>query len=220
MRIKYKFLLSFFCVILFLHSLRLYAENSKVKLQKNEEATNVTQRISQSTISERVLGVVFGLTAIYILVSYKILEFKNDKNKEKLYNLQSKMTDYEKTISKPSYAETMKIVRSTDIFKHFLLLADKPLSQPNDDDWRQLTELVSQQLPLFVHLLLSEKGVNVKGFRLTMLALFSFKPGQMAVLTGCSNSDVSQTRRRLYLKIFNAQGSAVEFDKRIREMFL
>mgnify|MGYP007106313997 FL=1 len=73
-------------------------------------------------------------------------------------------------------------------------------------------------MPSFAHFLLSENGVSAKEFRLSVLALLSFKPGQMAVLTGLTNSDISQTRRRLLQKVFGVQGSAADYDKRIRGM--
>ena len=164
------------------------------------------------------LGVVLGLTAIYVLVSYQLLEYRNDKNKERIDDLQTKVADYETIIVKTSLADALTAVRETPVFKRFLSLADKPLLSTSDDDWQQLIDVVTQQMPSFAHFLLSENGVSAKEFRLSVLALLSFKPGQMAVLTGLTNSDISQTRRRLLQKVFGVQGSAADYDKRIRGM--
>lgn len=188
------------------------SDNNQPKVQ------TTSRRIAESSTAEKRLGVVLGLTAIYFLVSYRLLELRNDKNKERIDDLQTKVADYETIIVKTSLADALTAVRETPVFKRFLSLADKPLLSTSDDDWQQLIDVVTQQMPSFAHFLLSENGVSAKEFRLSVLALLSFKPGQMAVLTGLTNSDISQTRRRLLQKVFGVQGSAADYDKRIRGM--
>lgn len=196
----------------------LAVENACASDNNQPKVQTARQRIAESSTAEKMLGVVLGLTAIYVLVSYQLLEHRNDKNKERIDDLQTKVADYETIIVKTSLADALTAVRETPVFKRFLSLADKPLLSTSDDDWQQLIDVVTQQMPSFAHFLLSENGVSAKEFRLSVLALLSFKPGQMAVLTGLTNSDISQTRRRLLQKVFGVQGSAADYDKRIRGM--
>ena len=123
------------------------SDNNQPKVQ------TARQRIAESSTAEKMVGVVLGLTAIYVLVSYQLLEIRNDKNKERIDDLQTKVADYETIIVKTSLADTLTAVRETPVFKRFLSLADKPLLSTSDDDWQQLIDVVTQQMPSFAHFL-------------------------------------------------------------------
>lgn len=60
------------------------SDNNQPKVQ------TTSRRIAESSTAEKMLGVVLGLTAIYFLVSYQLLEHRNDKNKERIDDLQTK----------------------------------------------------------------------------------------------------------------------------------
>ena len=64
--------------------------------------------------------------------------------------------------------------------------------------------------------LMGEYTLSSKEYRICILVLLAFKPGEMVNLTGFSSSDISKTRQRLLMKLFGEQGSAGQFDKRLR----
>lgn len=214
------YILSLFIAIMAAAGMAAHASDACKAPLVREQTGTVRDRISRLSPFNKLLGVALGAAAIYVLVSYRRLENRNDRNEAQLGRLQTKVADYESALAKPSAADAMKAVRETDVYLRFLALADKPLLQPDEADWQLLAETVAQHLPSFPRLLLAENGVSTKEYRLSMLALLAFKPGQMAVLTGFTSSDISQTRRRLLQKVFGEQGSATCYDKRIRELSL
>ena len=64
--------------------------------------------------------------------------------------------------------------------------------------------------------LMGEYTLSSKEYRICILVLLAFKPGEMVNLTGFSSSDISKTRQRLLMKLFGEQGSAGQFDRRLR----
>ena len=56
--------------------------------------------------------------------------------------------------------------------------------------------------------LMGEYTLSSKEYRICILVLLAFKPGEMVNLTGFSSSDISKTRQRLLMKLFGEQGSA------------
>ena len=65
---------------------------------------------------------------------------------------------------------------------------------------------------------MGEYTLSSKEYRICILVLLAFKPGEMVNLTGFSSSDISKTRQRLLMKLFGEQGSAGQFDRRLREV--
>ena len=63
---------------------------------------------------------------------------------------------------------------------------------------------------------MGEYTLSSKEYRICILVLLAFKPGEMVNLTGFSSSDISKTLQRLLMKLFGEQGSAGQFDKRLR----
>lgn len=106
------------------------------------------------------------------------------------------------------------------MFKSFAEMADKPLIQPSNEDRQQITALVERVMPSFRSMLLNDNTLSQKEYRVCLLVLLAFKPGQMVSLTGFSSSDISKTRQRLLQKLFGEQGSATDFDRRFRGLIV
>lgn len=83
---------------------------------------------------------------------------------------------------------------------------------PSNSDWDDLCQMINETMPTFKTQILKQYPVSEKEYKICMLSKLGFKPYQMANLMGLSCSDISQTRRRLFVKIFHIKGSASDFD--------
>ncbi len=135
-----------------------------------------------------------------------ILELENRINKYKK----------EKTLQEIS-AITIEIQNSS-IFKHFIYICEKINTMPSNTDWEDLCQMINETMPTFKTQILKQYPVSEKEYKICMLSKLGFKPYQMANLMGLSCSDISQTRRRLFVKIFHIKGSASDFDNSIRAL--
>ena len=202
------------------------------------EKPHMEQHARPVTMTDKTLGCVVGLCVMWLVISYACKEVKNEAKQEKLNEqkealvmslsqkdktieqLRTKISENDKAGKKTfDHAEMLKVTESP-AFRHFAEIADKPLIHPSSEDWQQLITLVDCRLPSFRSLLLNDNALSPKEYRVCILVLFAFKPGQMVNLTGYSSSDISKMRQRMLLKLFGEQGSAANFDRRLRGMIV
>lgn len=208
--------------------------SSNVTAEDLDNGTPVIEQIKNAPVSDKYLGLLFGLSVVFLMVGYRRLEKKNEakdrdlqtrqqehaqvvrSRDETIDTLKHKLTGYETREAEAARHDGMACAMRSDICRQFREMADRPLQQPSDEQWRQLADMIDEQLPGFRRVVHGGYTPSGKEYRICLLALLAFKPGQMANLTGCTSSDVSKTRQRLLTRLFDEEGSAACFDKRLR----
>ena len=208
------------------------SETINTKLQ-NAENTQTEKHIEPVSTIDKILGGVVGLGVMWLIVGYGLMKGKNEAKDEQLQDNEKKHAEAlcrkDKTIEQLQLeiannkqeeklfpVSALAEITKSPVYQLFLEMADKPLVNPSNEEWQQIVALVEQHLPAFRSLLLNEKGISSKEYRICILVLLAFKPGEMVNLTGFSSSDISKTRQRLLMKLFGEQGSAGLFDRRLR----
>ncbi len=127
------------------------------------------------------------------------------------------------------YANTMAIIdrekreqaESTLMSSDVYLKLKRQLAEGralNEEDWRQLTELVNQVYGGFTSKLFSLYPMSEQDHRVCLLIKLRVQPKDIATLTAHSKESVASTRSRLYHKVFGRKGSTRDWDEFILKM--
>ena len=152
----------------------------------------------------------------------------NETNKEKLEKAKDTIAFLEKSIQvynatgRMSYEESLMAgsLAECEISKLFKKKAENGIGLTNLQ-WKQYTEAVNVYFPYFVREIQRLlKDCEVIDIRICMLILLDISQKGKAVLLDISPNNYAIRRKRLYEKLFGKQGSAVEFDKKIRDIAL
>lgn len=135
-----------------------------------------------------------------------------------IHDLERRCEAYRKEKSLRTIPSASIDIQNSAIYKHLVYICEKINSPATDADWADVYTMVDTYLPSFKQNILSKHSASEKEYKLCILARLGFKPYQMVNITGFSNSDISQTRRRLMAKLFHIQGSSSDFDLRIKEV--
>ena len=101
---------------------------------------------------------------------------------------------------------------------HDMATADKRL--PDDHPlWQELERYVSKMSPRLAALM-DAAQLSPKERRVTQLVWAWFTPGEIRILLSASKQNISTTRVRLHKKVFDADGTAQEYDERIHKIDL
>ncbi len=86
-------------------------------------------------------------------------------------------------------------------------------------DWQELRQVFDRIVPNFYATLYSGDYLpNETEYHLCMLIWLQFSPSDISNLIAMSNAYVSVARKKLLKNIFKTDGSAKEFDIKIREI--
>ena len=107
----------------------------------------------------------------------------------------------------------------TDIYQHFCYFALHPISHPTEKDWLALEAMMEEHIPSLRQNLIGVYNLKEDSYRLCMLILLKFDPGEIVTLTDSNHDNVAKRRRRLLHKIFKCDGSPSDFDVKLRQMF-
>ena len=93
---------------------------------------------------------------------------------------------------------------------------NNPPQYPDLDDWNDLRDLVEREIPSF------SKKLNTEKYTLTdleydvcLLIRVQIQLSDIAKLKQCTQSYITNIRKKLLLRIYNREGSADEFDDEI-----
>ena len=92
---------------------------------------------------------------------------------------------------------------------------EKPLENA---DWQILAETTYKCSPAFCAIMKGTKKLNMNELRLCQLILCGFEPFQIDDLLGMKHSYSSKTRQRLHQKVFGTEGTAADFDRKLRRL--
>ena len=86
------------------------------------------------------------------------------------------------------------------------------------DDWHELDVVISNQFPMFISKISTVGNLQPNEYRICLLVKAGFEPYEIDSLLGKQHSYASNLRKRLHTKVFGANGTAAEFDRKIRLM--
>jgi hypothetical protein len=92
------------------------------------------------------------------------------------------------------------------------------LGLPTEKEWKQLIACVQKLFPTFYTRTHSRRNIDDEEYRICVLVKAGFRPKQIELLMSLPHNSVSTRRKRLLKKIFNIDGSAEEFDRKIRSI--
>ncbi len=106
-----------------------------------------------------------------------------------------------------------KLLKQSSAYQRF----DDYLKRPSrislaDDDWAELLQYMESVIPSFKNIKHDIADMSSDCYRICALVRYGFKPSEIALIMGKTNSDISKIRQTLLLKIFHITGSASEFD--------
>ena len=142
-----------------------------------------------------------------------------EEKTKRIHELQSKIDEYQTKNYKKLNDVNLRLTKS-EIYKHFRDYCLAPhKSEITVEDWDTLVGLLNNEVPTFFQLL----TVNTQSLRkldiyLCILVRLHFQPKDISIILDISQSEVSVLRRRLLKKIFNCDGSAKDFDKKIQSI--
>ena len=97
--------------------------------------------------------------------------------------------------------------------------ASLQVSGITDNAWEELHSVVHSFIPSFFDSLNAMNNkINLRDLQICVLTKLRFAPTEIANLLCMTPAAVSVRRKRLLLKIFGREGSASEFDEKIREL--
>ena len=85
-------------------------------------------------------------------------------------------------------------------------------------DWTALKSTVEENIPSFYSALNSAGNLTATEYRLCLLVKTGFTPSQIEILLGLMPKYASTLRRRLLKKVFGEEGTASDFDRKVREI--
>ena len=142
-----------------------------------------------------------------------------DDAQEKIAQLEVQISNYEKKAITKARGALVQQIRETSVYKRLRKIADQPTAIPSLQDWQELRQVFDRIVPNFYATLYSgDYSPNETEYHLCMLIWLQFSPSDISNLIAMSNAYVSVARKKLLKNIFKTDGSAKEFDIKIREI--
>jgi len=120
-------------------------------------------------------------------------------------------------LKKPQKGKQETALVNSEIVRQFqnslISINTKPIEE---EDWRKLSETVTQCCPAFIPLVGGSRKLSTNEYRLCLLILSGFEPAQIDDLMKMKHSYASKTRLRLHQKVFGTPGTAADFDHKLR----
>lgn len=105
-------------------------------------------------------------------------------------------------------------IMNSPIYWKFKKMADKDSDvRPSDEDWENIEKLINREYDNFTNKLNSLCKLNKTEYHVSMLIKIRMEPRKIAKLVCCSDSNISTTRSRLYLKTFDKKGGCNKWDE-------
>ena len=155
------------------------------------------------------------------LKSQDISSSQETRDKERtIIQLKRDITYLKLSLSRMNGEKTEESLENSKIVRRFMRSAsDTKEPSISSEDWDSLSRLIDEYYPTFRLLIVEKHNLPFQHERLCMLTLAGLNPTQISNLLNMSQSYSSTVRKRLYKKIFNADGKPSDFDNKIRSMF-
>ena len=118
-----------------------------------------------------------------------------------------------KTLQQPLEASII----GTPVYQRLLYVLKHPSERLTNEEWDALATMVDEELPTF-RPTLYDIFPNIKwsDYQICLLVRLHFRPSEIATLIHRSLPYVTVNRRRMLTKLFNKQGKAMDFDRKIQ----
>lgn len=117
------------------------------------------------------------------------------------------------------YALDYRFKKSPVVSKLRQMANASPPRLPDFEDWKSLRELVEHAIPSFTKTIKRE-GLSISDFEydLCLMTRVYILPLEMSKLKNCSPAYISNSRKRLFLKLTGKDGSGENFDEFVRSI--
>lgn len=110
-------------------------------------------------------------------------------------------------------------IRNLDIYKAFIKHVNRG-TEPTDAEWEAIDQLMAKSFPTFHNLVSVKKyALSDNEYRACLALRLKVSSSQTANLLGLSPSSLTLIRKSLLRKLFNVEGTAAEFDKRVMQYY-
>ena len=108
-------------------------------------------------------------------------------------------------------------ILGTSIYQRLLYMLKHPSESLTNEEWDALATMVDEQLPTFRPTIYGLcPDIKKSNYQICMLVRLHFRPSEIATLIRRSQPYVTVNRRRMLTKLFNKQGKAMDFDRKIQ----
>lgn len=192
-----------------------FLENEEEWRQRNEFITHEVELQRRSMVLVCVV-VVLLLVCGFIVYRYYMLRLRHRETLEQ----NREYTEMLRSLS----AKVENSILETPIVHHFHDLSSQD-AHPKTEDWQALREEIDRLHPLLFPTLeqqyaahQSDQAMTEQECRVVSLIAIRCSPLQMSVLLVCTKSNVSNLRRRLYIKLTGRDGSGSDLDKYVAQI--
>ena len=91
-------------------------------------------------------------------------------------------------------------------------------TSPTKTEWKALANLIEKTYPTFYSRTQSHKLISNEEYRICLLVKARFEPKEIEALLGLTYNTISIRRKRLLKKIFDMDGGAEDFDRKILQL--
>lgn len=111
--------------------------------------------------------------------------------------------------------ERLQSAKITIYFRQLAL----SVTQPTSDEWVEMRQMINCEIPNFYNVLNGKNSsLRLDEYYICMLVRLNFKPLEISNLTGFSQGNITNIRRRLLKKLFDKEGRPGEFDRLIMQI--
>ena len=144
-----------------------------------------------------------------------LLEEKN--NEILLYEQQ--ILDYESRLKIERKKVTNEELMATSIYNYFKFVLAHPKEKLQKKEWKELRSMINEKIPGFYSEIHARKArLQQQDYDICILIRLYFTPSEIAVLTNNTPSSITMKRIRLLKRIYDIEGTAEDFDKKIQSI--
>lgn len=129
--------------------------------------------------------------------------------------LQTEIMQYDERNFGYEIADLDRQLRNSAIFKRMEYIENHPQVEITQQEWKLLGDTIEQIYPSFAIL---KQKISRKDYKITMLIKLNYSPSAISIRVGTTASDVSVSRKRLYLKVCGKTGTPKDWDDYVRSL--
>ena len=201
---------------------RLHLEKTRIEQELEErtaEKTVLEQQISEHQTLESMLSDMEkhkeSLAQLNRINNQNLACLK--EKDETILSLQQQLGTLTKQIDVLHKYDKVELLSGNSLISKFNDLAYHRKT-PTEEEWLELEKLASTMFPYFYAATHQNKPLKDVEYRICILTKLQFKVGDICALLDLSPSNVTNKRVRMLPKIFNVEGNAADFDRRIRNI--
>ena len=171
-----------------------YSRNKRIAIQKTQKAVLLGYSLALTIALVIILALLFSLFYFH--------------------HLHTKLLLTSKIQLLSGYAVNERLQESAVVQRFNQCLKEIPYRIPSYEDWHDLSTVIDEKIPSFREKLCIE-GVELSNFEydVCMLIKIQISPSNIARIKQCTPAHITQTRKRIYKKLFKKTGKADELNE-------